>query len=152
LLSAKGLTLLELLLALALVAIAVGIGFVNFRTLGADVANGAHQLAGGVKQARAKAMATTSAYRLVYLSPTELRAEWSRSCAGEDGWTLDPSFNLELPSNVIIYEIANPLASDVIVCFNSRGLADANPTLRLRDFEGRTAEVEVLIGGAVELR
>jgi prepilin-type N-terminal cleavage/methylation domain-containing protein len=151
-LSAKGLTLLELLMVLALVGIVAGIGFVNFRSLGGDVTNGAHQLAGGFKQARARAMASTSAYRLVYLSPSELRAEWARNCAGEGGWAVDPRFKLELPSNVVIHEVVNPLGTDVVLCFNSRGLADANPTLHLRDAEGRAAEVEVLIGGAVEVR
>ncbi|MBA2667279.1 MAG: prepilin-type N-terminal cleavage/methylation domain-containing protein [Trueperaceae bacterium] len=148
-----GVTLVELLLVLAILGVVASIGFVNFRVLGNDVHNGAGQIAGGFKQARARAMATTSAYRVVRVSETALRAEFAVNCAAaEDAWTVDERFELRLEGAVTITSIDDPASGDVVLCFNSRGLSNSNPTITLTDREGRTATVEVFIGGAVDRR
>jgi Tfp pilus assembly protein FimT len=140
-----------MLITLAVLSILLGIAALNLRPLNNDAQNAADRLAGTFRQVRARAMATTSAYRLVYLSPSSLRADSAKTCAGRGGWKPEPKFSLTLEPGATLTG-ANLSPGQSVVCFNSRGLASANPTLQLRDTYERRREVEVLLGGAVEIR
>lgn len=153
---ASGFTIVELLVVMAIIGIAGSLALFGLRGLGPRAINAAGQIEGTVKQVRAKAMATTSAYRLLYVSENELRAEWARSCnADAADWTVDARMGLELPDQFAISQSDGSAyaADDEILCFSPRGLSNVNPTVRVTDTQrGNSASVEVLIGGAVEVQ
>lgn len=138
-----GFTLVELMVVVGILGIALGIGFTNLRPLSNDLRNNTQQVAGNFKKARAKAMATTSAYRVVKASATELVVAYSSNC-DSDTWTTDTKFNVEFEKTVRMQG-----ADGTLVCFDSRGITRSNPKLTLQNDRGKTMTVEVLLGGAV---
>ncbi|CAN5771094.1 hypothetical protein BH24DEI2_BH24DEI2_03890 [soil metagenome] len=148
--SVGGFSLVEMMVTLAIFGILLGIAALNLRPLSNDAQNGATILAGSFKQARARAMVTTSAYRLVYMGPTTLRAEYANTC-GATAWTPDPRFDVALEGGVTMTG-ENVKPGDVLVCFSSRGLANDSLTIRLTDKQDRSRTVEVYVGGAVAIQ
>ncbi len=144
----NGFTLVELMVVVAILGVVLGIGFMNLRTLSGDLKNTANHVAGAFKQARAKAMATTSAYRVVKKSARRLELEYANAC-GSDAWTTDARLVLEFDPRVKVQMQGEDAE---LLCFTSRGVADQNPSLTLKDERGKTMIVEVLLGGAVEIR
>lgn len=144
----RGLSIVELLIALSVLGIIFGIAAINLRPLSNDVANAATEAAGFFRQVRARAMATTSAYRVVVASNSELRAEYARACS-DTAWLPEPRLSLQLREGVTMSGI--PAAGGQLICFTSRGLTadNQNPRITLRDRRGNTRQVEVYVGGAV---
>jgi Tfp pilus assembly protein FimT len=144
----QALTLLEIILVVAVVGIVLAVGAVSLTALGDPLGAAASSVEGTFKQVRAKAMSTTSAYRVSRVSATGLLAEYAMSCSDTTGWTHDARLDATLDNGV---QLTVPAANGVIVCFDARGLADSNPTVTLTDAKGATASVEVFVGGAVEV-
>lgn len=144
----QGLTLLEVLLVVAVVGIVLAIGAVSLRRLGDPLGAATSAVEGTFRQARAKAMSTTSAYRVSRSGPATLAVAYARTCSDSGAWTPDPRLATALEHGATL---ERPDADGVIVCFDSRGIADANPTVTVRGPDGGTRDVEVLIGGAVEV-
>ena len=142
----QGFTIVELLVVVAIMSTLLGIAALNLRPLSNDLQNDTNLVAGIFKQARVKAVATTSGYRIVKVSGTRLIAEYSNTCSGTS-WTEDAKLSVRLEHDVQLQGSDGP-----VVCFSSRGLADANPTLILKDGEGKTAQVEVFLGGSIEVK
>lgn len=150
-----GFSVLELLIVLAVLSIIFGIGAVSLGDFNDPLRNASSQLEGVIKQTRARAMSTTSAYRLVRTSDTTLIAQRADRCTAANGdWAADSSFELDLREwrDVSIERIDPLAANDVVTCFNSRGLTNSNVTITLQDGGGRSVELEILLGGAVEVR
>jgi len=141
-------TLLEVILVVAVVGIVLAIGAVGLRNLADPLGSGASRIEGTLKQARSKAMSTTSAYRVSRVGATELRVEYARTCGDTGTWTHDAKLDATLEDGAVL---TVPSAAGTIVCFNSRGIADGNPTVTVQGPKGNTADVEVLVGGAVEV-
>lgn len=145
----KGLTLVEVLVTLALLGIAFSILALNLRPFYDPLSDAVSRTEGFLKQARAKAMATTSAYR-VSLSG----GEWSTAYAGtckSGSFTPDPSLRVTLPEG-----ITATLTGGNALCFTSRGLlvvlggsGTGEPAITLRDGRGRVRTLRVLLGGGV---
>ena len=142
----SGYSVVELLLVVAIIGILGAIGFLNLRPLHNDARAAAHEFAGTVKQARGRAMATTSAYRLVYEAPDRLKVEWRVACGGSETWAPEARFDLVLRDGTTIEGLTD---GTELLCFNSRGITVQARTLTFRDSSGRTATVEVFAGGAV---
>lgn len=142
-------TLIEVLVVLGIAGIILAIGAINLRRLNDPLQNGASQLVGFFKQARSKAMATTSAYRIRAESPFRLVAEYAANCNAA-AWTADPKLILEFAEGVKVSGTNSPVKWPV--CFTSRGLADKNLIVTLSDTNNRTRQVEVMLGGGVRLR
>jgi prepilin-type N-terminal cleavage/methylation domain-containing protein len=147
--SNKGVSLLELIVTMAILAIAFTITALNLRPLGDDLGNAVSEISGTLKQAKIKAMATTSAYRVRPTSTTEVVVERARDCSGAGGWETQTSMAQTLRENVVF------TATSWQVCFNSRGfsldstLNFTSPSLTLKDKKGKTATLQVFIAGAV---
>lgn len=143
----RAFTLIEALVVLGITGIILAIGAINLRELNNPLQNGASQLEGFFKQARSKAMATTSAYRIHAESPSRLVAEYAANCNAA-AWTADPKLTLEFAEGVKVSGTNSPWP----VCFTSRGLANKNLIVTLSDANNRTRQVEVMLGGGVRPR
>lgn len=141
-----GFTIIELLVIIAIIGILGAIGFLNLRPLHNEARAAAHDFAATVKQARGRAMVTTSAYRLVYRAPDRVEMQWRTTCGGSEAWTPEARFDLELRDGTTVDGLADGVQ---LLCFNSRGLTDQSPTVTFRDAQGRTATVDVFAGGGV---
>jgi type II secretion system protein H len=147
----QGFTLIELLIVIAIIGIMAGLAVMGLRGLRNDLDFNATELEGQVKLIRSKAMTTTRAYRLVTAAGGRIEAEWSERCSDTTGWQKDNAIWMELSERVSLANTQN-VNNNVIICFTSRGLASTNPILTLQNTEGDTAEVEIFIGGGVEVR
>lgn len=144
-----GFTFLELLIVLMVLGIVVGIVAPRFRGLTSELDNSALETAGFFLETRAEAMTTTSAYRVVVDGSTRLRAESARTCeAAEDDWTLDRELRLQLRERTSFEDV---VADSTLICFDPRGVGDANPLLRVRQRGADASDIEVFIGGGVRI-
>jgi prepilin-type N-terminal cleavage/methylation domain-containing protein len=142
-----GFSLVEALVVMALVGVVLGISANTFRGMTNDLENAVAETAGFFRQTRVKAMATTSAYRVVVNSSTELAAEWAATCS-DLTWTNDAALTLRLRDHT---KLDGLTAGAIVTCFNSRGVASGNPKLTVHDRRGRKTEVEVFVGGGVRI-
>lgn len=140
----RGSSFVELLVVLAITGVAVGAAALYLRPVEAPVQVAAAELEGVLRRARARALATTSACRVLPVGPGALRTECAASCAASS-WTGEPGGSLELPRDVTMTD------TGWAVCFTSRGLSSDNLTITLVHPEYRAREVEVLLGGAARV-
>ena len=144
-----GFTLVELLFVLAIFAIIVAIGALNLRGLQDPLHEAATNVAGLMKQSRAKAMATTSAYRVKVSTSNarDLVTESAISCSDTSGWAADGALSTELPKGISMSVSQGSLPT----CFDPRGLGSQDLILTFTDAKGRSMKVEVMLGGAVRM-
>ncbi|WP_423247907.1 prepilin-type N-terminal cleavage/methylation domain-containing protein [Thermus albus] len=151
-----GLTLLELLIVLSVLAIVAGIAALDVRPLYDPLQDSLARSEGYLKNVRAKAMATTSAYQVI-LEGNKLKARYASRCSSDLTFTTDPQLVQEYPSGITV--LLSP--ADAFVCFTSRGTLvfttntqsfSGNPQVQLRDSRGRVARLELLLGGGVVRR
>lgn len=129
-------------MVLAVLGILAGIAGLNLRPLETPAQSGTNALGAAFRQARAKAMGSTSAYRVRAAGGAAL-VETASSCgSSQDDWTPAASLRVELPAGVA-------LSGGWNVCFDSRGYATSNAVVTATDRDGRTDRVEVMLGGAV---
>lgn len=140
----RGSSFVELLVVLAITGIVVGAAALYLRPIEAPVQVAAAELEGVLRQTRARALATTSACRVLPVGRRALRTECAASCAASS-WTGQPGGPLELPRDVTMTD------TGWTVCFNSRGLASGNLTITLVHPQYRFRRVEVLLGGAARV-
>ena len=143
----RGLTLVEAMVVVAVIGILAGIAALDVRPLNNEARNAASEFAATVRQARARAMATTSAYRLVLASESRVVVQTRASCSGSGAWTEEPRLELRMRDGTRL--AAGAAVGDEIVCFSSRGIAASDPDLTFSDDRGRVAVVTILAGGAV---
>lgn len=146
-----GFTLLEVLMVAVIVGIMASIVAPNFRRMSNDLLNGAREAASFLRLARAQAIATTSAYRLKAVSTLEFQGEYARRCDDDESeWVADSRVRWELREGLQVG--GGGIAPDsVIVCYDSRGQANASPTLVLVDRYGTSARLDVFLGGTVRV-
>jgi prepilin-type N-terminal cleavage/methylation domain-containing protein len=149
----KGFTIVELIVTLAIVAVALSIAALNLRPLSNDLQNATNEVASGFRQLRTKAISTTSAYRFVYVSPTKLAAQWSKTCSATSVWTADGKLDIELRDNVSFTQLpTNITVNSPLVCYTSKGLATSNIIMKLRDEKGTIRSIEVFLGGGIDIK
>jgi prepilin-type N-terminal cleavage/methylation domain-containing protein len=137
-------SLLEVLMVLAVMGIALGAAGLYLRPMEAPLEVAATDLEGIMRQSRARALATTSAYRVSAVSNRVARGEFAANCAATT-WTGDPDLVVELPREVTMTD------TSWSVCFNSRGLSDANVVLTVTHPVSGSLRIEVLRGGAARV-
>ncbi len=143
---------------MAVVGVVMGIGALNLKPLNNDAGSAAGQLVGFLKLTRAKAMSTTSAYRVwteAGSKPNQVRLYALRAKRCSDGysaWVRDPKLQVELPEKVTL-KVTGYYTTTLTqpVCFDSRGLVASYIKLKLEDDRERTREVELLLGGAARV-
>lgn len=141
----RGFTLLEMLVVFAIIAGLSGIAIMNLNALSSPAENGAAQLLGFLKQARAKAISTTSAYFVVPASATRVITRAGVNCSDLNPVT-DPNLDLDLPTGASLGSVSWS------ICFTSRGLSDSNATVDITDTQSGSRTIEVLLGGSVRIQ
>jgi hypothetical protein len=136
--------LIELLAVMAVVGLTVGAATAYLKPAAAPLETGAVLLEGLFTRARARAMATTSAYRIFAADKTRIVADFAANCA-EATWTAEEDLELELPDEVSLAD------TGWIVCFNPRGTADANVIVTLTHPVTGSEQVEVFTGGSARI-
>lgn len=139
-----GFSAAELLAVLFLLGIVASIAAPMLLRAEAPLESGTVLVQSHFRQVRARAMATTSAYRITRPAPDRLSAEWADRCSALD-WTAEPSLDLELPEGVSLVE------SGFALCFSSRGIAAQNMILTLVHDDYGQQKIEVLLGGTTRL-
>lgn len=130
---------------LAVLGVVLSIAFINLRPLDSPIQNGLSNTSGFLRQVRAKAMATTSAYRVRFTDAQNAYTEYANGCTASS-WTRDDSVKFQLPLEV---QLTSPDWHSLTICFNARGLADAGKTLTLQDSRGTSKSLELMLGGGV---
>ena len=146
----KGFTLVELLIVLGVVAILLGIAALDVRPLNNDARTAANEFIGVARLARSRAMGTTSAHRLVVADATTVRVEAASACADPvTVWEAQDGLSATFRRGAVFEDQA---PGNVLTCYDTRGIANASPTVLIRDGRNRTATVEMFAGGGIELR
>ncbi len=133
-----------MLIVLGMMGILMGIGATNLAVLDNPLQNATNEVAGFLKQARARAVSSSTAYRVYPTNARQLVAEFGLSC-DDPSPQLDVNLHLDLPKGVSIPD------TNWEICFTSRGLATSSPTLYFYGPDYATKSVEVFLGGAVRV-
>lgn len=140
----SGFTLTEMLVAISLMSILMAIGVYNMRNLNRPLTTTSAEVSALFKQARAKAIGTTSAYFVTAANDEQIVTSQGTNCA--DGTpTLDAALSLDLPLGVRMTNTAWQ------VCFSAKGISDSNVVVELKSPENELSEVEVFLGGAIRI-
>jgi prepilin-type N-terminal cleavage/methylation domain-containing protein len=138
-----GFSLIELLVALMISAVLASMALGNLKELNDPLQNGSAQLAGFLKEVRAKALSQTVAYHVSASSTTKIITTYGNNCASVTT-TADPQLTLKLPTGTSLS------TTSFNFCFSSRGLSDQNVNIVIHDNIG-TKTVEVMLGGGVRI-
>ncbi len=140
----KGFTVLELITAMAIGSLLMGIAVINLNAFANPSNNGASELMGFIKRARAKAMATTHSYTVYASSSNSVAAKFGQNCSTET-WTDDPELATTLPNG------ASLDSTEWEICYSSRGLSADSADITVRDSRA-TRLVQVVLGGGVRIQ
>ena len=140
----RGTSLIELVVTLGFATVIMGIAISNLLAMERPLASASRELAGFFKQARAKAVATTSAYTVSAPDSHTIIASFGRTCSDANP-TQDMRLYLELPTNI------NLTDTTWTVCYSARGIADTSPSLTLTGPDYSQTSVQVFLGGAVRV-
>jgi len=139
----RGFTILELLVVLGLIGILTLVAATNLKPLENPVYSSTHNLAAFFKQARARAVSTTSAYEVRPTSTNRIAAFYGQNCSSIE--EIESQMVLDIPSRVSL------LNTDWSVCFTARGLSSNNIEVEITDGE-ITRSVEILLGGMARIK
>ncbi len=140
----RGFTLYELLVVVAIMGLSLAIGSLYLEPMETPLQSGAIQMEAFFRQARLRAMATTSAYRVAPSDASNLAAERAATCSAST-WTPENDMELELPGGVAMND------TSWSVCFSSRGVSMNNVTVTLQHSKYGLRQVEVLLGGTTRI-
>jgi prepilin-type N-terminal cleavage/methylation domain-containing protein len=140
----SGFTIVELLVTFAIISVLSGIAVMNLNALSNSSENAAASLVGLLKQARARAIASTSAYFVVPISSTSIVTRSGTTCSDASPVD-DPTLTLQLASGATLG------STSWSVCFTSRGLSDSNTEIVVNDIHSHSLTVEVFLGGGVQI-
>lgn len=137
-----GFTLLELLVVIGMVGIISGIVSYQLKDLDNPAANGAAQVMTFIKKTRAKALATTYAYRLQPTADgTGLETEYAGSC-NSTTFTPDNNLLLELPNTAAF------TSNTWSLCFAPRGTSTSSEDITITDPRS-SVTIQVAMGGGM---
>jgi prepilin-type N-terminal cleavage/methylation domain-containing protein len=136
----RGFTILEMVVTMGIMAVVMGIALANIKKFDDPLNDASNQVVGFFKQARAKAISTTSAYTVYPISATRLGTKYAAKCT-DTTTTNDTAFFLNFPTG------SHLNATNWTLCYSARGLPDGNLTIDLRNTNNQTKTVQVYLGG-----
>jgi len=169
--NSKGFTLVEILIVLLMIGVMTAIVAPNIRFGINSLDDTTNRLAANFKLVRARAMGQTSAYRIKLTSATQLSVERAKKCSDTSGWIGEPSFTNEDMGLKEAQDVKGMAQHDDIqiitaeangasitpftnwnVCFSSRGIADKNVKITLKNIKtNQTRRIEVFSGGGIQI-
>lgn len=158
-----GLTLIEILVVVALTALIATFAAPAI-TFGTNpLRDSSNRISASFKLARAKAMASTSAVRIRPLSNNEFIMEQAARCS-DTTWTsisdrvqkkgqlVNEDLSIDSPAELLSATENGTTTANWSLCFNSRGVADKNLQLTIKDMDtNQQRTMEVFPGGAVDM-
>lgn len=138
----KGYTLVEMLIVLMLIGIALGTAFYNLKSIDNPVRNAANEIESYLILARGKSI-TNTAYTVITPTTNGLTGVYGSSCT-DAAAVPDSQLTYTLPRNVTFTD------TTWRACISPRGLYNSNSNIVVRDNTGRTATLEIFIGGAIK--
>jgi len=139
-----GVSLIETIVVLTLSGLLLAGAATGFDKMGSSLKSGQRHSAGLMREARALAMASSSAYRVKPAGASQLIIERADTCSSVS-WTVEPRYGLSLPDEITLTD------TTWTICFNSRGMSTGHTTVTLQhDYQG-TAEIQVLLGGTTRV-
>lgn len=136
---------MEVIVVLFIMMIIAGTAIPTFAALKNPLDDGITTTLGLIKQTRAKAIATTSAYKIKASTTGHIYTEYLTKCSSATA-TADPKLTLDLPTGVALTSITWS------VCFDSRGFAQTAQNLTLYNSDGKLRTVEIFLGGAARIQ
>jgi prepilin-type N-terminal cleavage/methylation domain-containing protein len=140
----SGFTMIEVIVVVAILGMALAGASLYFKPMEGRLQTGVALAEGQLRQARVRAMATTSAFRVRADSSTRIVAESAASCAATT-WAAVPELNVDLPGDVTLTDTSWSF------CFGARGVSTVNATIALRHPRLGTTRIEVLRGGTTRI-
>lgn len=139
-----GFTILELLTVLALTGLLSSIAAFNLKALENPLENSTTELIAFMKQAKVRAISTTSAYKVEPTSSGYIQASYSNRCSDDDSErTVDNAVYMDFPSRAYLDK------TDWSICFGPRGLPDTNIQITIKDSDNKYRTIEIFLGGGV---
>ena len=137
----SGFSLIELLVTMSILAIGLSIAALNLRPFGDPLGTASEGISNTLVRARARAMSTTSAFRVSSTNTTTVVVERAPRCS-DTTWTAVTDFGFTLTQRAQTAQGWN-------VCFNSRGIAQATNGNISVTYQDKTQNLEVLLAGGV---
>ena len=142
--------MIEMVAVLAIISITAGFAIPSFISYNKPLREGVSSFRGQISLVRSKAIASNRSYRIRPFSSNTFIVESAANCRVVDAnWTRATQFDMELPKNVSITNIATttlkvPGSGDVTfnkttpwnICFDSRGIAPSGTSVIIKDFKG----------------
>lgn len=139
-----GFSVVEVLVSIFLFGFFLAFALPNLSSLEDPLQDATEETLGLLRQAKAKAISATSAYRLAANGSYQIQASYATNCkAAPASWVPDSRMTFDLPNGV---HMSGPVWS---VCFDPRGFADSSVQINIQDANLDTRTVEVFVGGAV---
>lgn len=141
-----GFTMMELIVVLFITIVVATTAIPTLAALKNPLDDGIATTLGIIKQTKAKAIATTSAYRIKASSNNHIYTEYLSKCSASGNATADTKLTLDLPIGVALTSYAWS------ICFDSRGFAQTSQNITLYDQNGKMRTIEVFLGGATRIQ
>ena len=138
----SGFSLIELLVTMSILAIGLSVAALNLKPFGDPLGTASEGISNTLVRARARAMSTTSAFRVRSINATTVVVERGSRCT-DANWAPVPEFGFTLTQKTQTTQGWN-------VCFDSKGIAQ--PTgggITVTDQKNRTQNLVVLLAGGV---
>jgi len=140
----SGMSLVELMAILAIAGLALSATGLYLAPAAAPLETATHVVEGFFREARLRAIATTSAYRVRPSGPYQITSEYANSCS-DTTWTASDTPDIDLKNGVSMPD------TSWSVCFSSRGISSGNVILTLSHSDFGTRQIEVLLGGTTRV-
>lgn len=141
-----GFSVIEMMVVVGMLGIMSGFLAYGYKELDRPAENGALQTMGLIKKARAKALATTWAYKIQPNGGgTGITSSYAKNCSAAT-WTDDAKLRLTLPQGVHFN------STGWTICFTTRGLTDSSATINISDANGLTKTVSLAAGGGTKIQ
>ncbi len=138
---AAGYSLIETLGVVAIMALLTMFTLVSLKPMEQPVEAMADVLQGTLRQARSKAMATTTAQR-VRIFKGDLVVEAAGGAACKSPWVADMSMTQGIPDDIAL----SP--TNWKVCFDSRGVASSSVTITMKHPKYDPKQLQIMLGGS----
>lgn len=149
-----GFTLFELLVTLFFIAIIAGGATFQARNLSDPIQNQTAITLGFIKQVRARAISSTSAYLIYPTSSTHLAVARGTACPATmpaNPSSLVPSSFTADTLNVNLTEKVTFVSTTWGACVTQRGLFTGAASVQLIDPDGKTKTITIFLGGATKV-